>query len=375
MKKPVIFLLIIVLLFILLFFLPNNEIFSNNGENQIIEEDPIYAFDYKQISVNYDANNKETGFAYNDGMFLRDSEELSTDMVKLSINLAVTAYDSNQISDVLAQMGFLEQRFYNYTDYKTTPEEVESVTLFNDNRQTTMADNDFVGYSISNKTIKYNNTDYMVYIVAVRGTPSTAEWFSDFRLSENNDINKENGYHYGFYTAAEEVKKSLKGVLKNDSFDNPENTIILVTGHSRGAAVANIVAGELSTKVEYNDYVKRNHVFGYNFACPYVSTSADTTLTNIYNFNNPGDLIPELPRSKWGYKRYGIDKKFEGTDWENVNQRFKTICNSDPKLLHTTEDVMNLLTALVDEKEDFYKPGNQIIFKTIAYYQAGRARF
>ena len=55
-------------------------------------------------------------------------------------------------------------------------------------------------------------------------------------------------------------------------------------------------------------YIHDDQIFSYNFATPAVSrglTSSDLALTNIYNFNNPGDVVPLLPLDGWGYERYG----------------------------------------------------------------------
>lgn len=140
--------------------------------------------------------------------------------------------------------------------------------------------------------------EYLVYCIPIRGTAANSEWFSDFNLGDNNG-----GNHEGFYKAAKEVMGILDGMFSSDGH-SASNRILWFTGHSRGAAVANILAGEYSS----SGYATSSHVFGYTFACPFVSKNVTEGQSNIYNYNNSGDLIPLLPLASWGYKRYGITK-------------------------------------------------------------------
>ena len=75
--------------------------------------------------------------------------------------------------------------------------------------------------------------------------------FSNFKLTEDNDESKNTGNHYGFYTAASQIEDCLYGILKNSNPCDANHTIVLTTGHSRGAAVANIIAGKLSTESKF----------------------------------------------------------------------------------------------------------------------------
>ena len=381
MKKKVLGMIALIILIITLLLLNINEskatILASNSEKKsnsltILEESPLDAFESKTIKSKYNADNIETGFTYNDGMFLENAGSLSTDIAKISVALAASAYRSYQVTEILADMGFMTQTFVNYTDYKTTPKGVRATTLDYD-RVTTIDDNDFVAFSISNKKITYKGEDYSIYIVPIRGTPETEEWFSDFKLSKDNESSNSNGNHYGFYTAAEQVENALYGRLKNSNQCDAEHTIVLTTGHSRGAAVANIVAGKLSTDSKYSQYVNKKHIFGYTFACPSVSKNADTTLTNIYNYNNPGDLIPELPKNEWGYQRYGITKKldleneFDKEIWDNVGERFFNSFEKNFNALDSTKQLVKIISDLIVNEEDFYSVDNQAFIKILCY--------
>lgn len=104
---------------------------------------------------------------------------------------------------------------------------------------------------------------------------------------------------------------------------NIQNPIVLVTGHSHGAAVANLVAAHLSTCNDVNCCGILNgdgtDVYGYTFATPNtVDTNEEGSVVytgdNIYNIMNNNDAVTFLPRtidfSNWRnsmWKRHGVD--------------------------------------------------------------------
>jgi predicted lipase len=78
-----------------------------------------------------------------------------------------------------------------------------------------------------------------------------------------------------------------------------------VTGHSRGAAIANLYSKYLTDK-----YGVKN-VFAFTFATPRVSKNVSKDSKKIYpnirNYLNEGDFVTELAPESWGYNRYGED--------------------------------------------------------------------
>lgn len=305
---------------------------------------------YSTIHCEYEG--KQTGFTYSNEMFLKNSEELSTDMAKMSVILSACAYHSDSISDVLSAMGFMERSLYNYYD-----------------RTATLEDNDYVAFAIASKNIKYKGQDYKIYVVPIRGTPESAEWFSNFRISEDNDSSKTTGNHYGFYTAANEVRNEISYRANNDGIP-AERTVVLLTGHSRGAAVANIVAGQLSGS-KYSNYLSKEHIFGYTYACPAVSKFADDTLTNIYNFNNPGDMVPLLPLKEWQYKRFGKTIELDTSHWSNIEKRFNDVCGKKFETMDNTNLYHQIIVDISKNEVDFFKFKTQFILNYIAYTMGG----
>jgi len=240
-------------------------------------------------------------FSYSDKMFDIDAQSGEPDpsFAKASVALAMNAYFSETIvTETMNQMGY------------------EIVASRNYGRESSYLDSDFVAFVVGSREINLNGENYIVYCVPVRGTVDH-EWYSDFNLGKN-------GNHAGFYTAAEEVESVLKAVMDTDGYDK-FHRIIWMTGHSRGAAVANIVEGELT---DQKMHAEPEHIFGYNFACPAVSRNSDVTMTdfqNIYNFNNIGDLVPLLPLADWGYESYGQDIFLDSSQIDNVRFRKRQI--------------------------------------------------
>lgn len=247
-------------------------------------------------------------------------------------------------------MGFDKGCIQNYGSYNFVP---------------TYEDNDRVAFTIAYKQINGKN----VFVVPIRGTHGNCEWLSNFNLGTGEN-------HEGFYRAANKVKSALANSFSNIGA-KPENTVVLFTGHSRGAAVANILAGELCTvgiksaDEKTNYVIPKEQVFGYTYACPAVSSAlkpSDTKLTNIYNYINPGDLIPALPLEKWHYKHYGkvINYSTDGDVYYDFQHKFYELCKEKYKGLNTIEGVVDRLGFLIPTVSEYCTSELQLLFKMVA---------
>ena len=242
------------------------------GSASAEEED---APEYTEITGAY--ADGTTGFVYSDDFFLQSSSQLSGDICKIAVALSGAAYDESQIRSMLGneQMGFTVNT-YDYGDR-------------------TLDDNDRVAFAIAGKDLPGGKK---LYFVVIRGTVGL-EWFSNFNM-QGEDLN--GGEHTGFQTAAEKVMSQVSSVILNDGA-SASDRYVLFTGHSRGAAVANIIAAHYTS---VSHLAPADHIFGYTFACPAVNKTV-VAYPNIYNFNNTGDAIPTVPLKDWGFKRFGVD--------------------------------------------------------------------
>lgn len=267
---------------------------------------------------------------YSDEIILKNigATSPSGEISLISVGLAVDAYNQERVQKVLSNLGF--DTLYTSEYYS---------------KQTAHDDNDVVAYSIADKYVKYKNEIYRIMVVPIRGTPESCEWYSDFNIGSGNQ-------HEGFYTAANKVLKKLSEYAFNPT-TNVDHTIIWTMGHSRGAAVSNIVAGEISINNSWSSLTSSDYVFGYTYACPAVSTTADTSLHNIFNYNNGGDVVPAMPLSDWGFKRFGQTIELPTSDYENLCQRFKEETGKDYEVGMTTVAYEQILKNLAETQYDF----------------------
>ena len=176
-----------------------------------------------------------------------------------------------------------------------------------------------------------NNTDCVrtLVVVDIRGSSTNKDWITDFgtQLDPN----------WGSFGAGMEmVLKSLyhgTGDTENCTkcngggceyckgyipFNNISNPIFLVTGHSLGAAVANLLAEHLISCDNTNHCPgsrKIEDIYAYTFATPKtVKNKPGKDYKNIFNILNNNDIVPLIPTNllalNWadnGWTRHGSD--------------------------------------------------------------------
>ncbi len=321
------------------------------GADEISDPMELTKIDYQYKSETA-GSTLSNSFYYSDYMLFEDANEFSEDMAKASVATAVAVYGTNNINSILSQMKYnpVEDKYNNTCSYN-----------YNYNLNLTIDDNDHVAYSVGQKEVKYNGETYIMYCVPVKGTSGNAEWFSNFNLGTGND-------HEGFYKAANEVLDNLYAIFNSDGYD-ANHRIIWLSGHSRGAAVANIIGGKLS---ESGRYASTSNIFAYSFACPSVSKNANTSLNNVYYFNNPGDLIPALPLREWGYKCYGKPMYADMGNWDNVCYQFKRITGVDFASLSSTKEYTDSLSLIVGSAMTYNDPIVKLGVNFVAYVLGGK---
>lgn len=217
------------------------------------------------------------------------------------------------------------------------------IGVFSGSNQSGLRTDDFVGTVGSNctgnseifgNTLNSDNTDCMrtLVVVDIRGSSTTNDWWTDI----GTQLNPKWG---SFGAGMEMVLKSLyhgtgdtenctkcngggcehcKGYIPYNNISNP---IFLVTGHSLGAAVANLVAEHLNSCKDTNHCPgsrAEKDIYAYTFATP--KTENDITKynnkknQNIFNILNNNDIVTFVPtnfsKPNWsdnGWTRYGRD--------------------------------------------------------------------
>lgn len=164
--------------------------------------------------------------------------------------------------------------------------------------------NDQCAFSIASKRIQSAKGLQTLVFVVIRGTPLNAnEWLSNLNIGDTDRMQE--SIHAGFARAASIVHTALISYLLRHRID-PTDAFLFMTGHSRGAAVANM----LSAIVLEDAFFRREHIYTYTFASPNV-TSEDEAGSETYNFIwnivNAEDIVPTVPmnRGKWRFRKYG----------------------------------------------------------------------
>ena len=177
-------------------------------------------------------------------------------------------------------------------------------------------------YTIGAKTVEYNGAERTLLLVAIRGT-NAVEWYSNFDIAESQSDDAV--FAENFLFAAEDVLLGLTEVLKTQ-----RAPLVLVCGHSRGAACANLLALLL------NAQIGADNVMAYTFATPNTFRGEDPGVdcSNIFNLINPGDIVTKMPLEGWGYHRLGTDVLLPGeADAEKkVNEAAGTMLELAPTI-------------------------------------------
>ena len=168
-----------------------------------------------------------------------------------------------------------------------------------------------------NEPIRMDGENCNIVFVIVQGTQAE-EWSSNFESGLNDKV------HKGFDIAANEVFDSLKETMKLLA---NEKTKIIITGHSRGGAVANLVAAKIDEGLGDSVFtdVTKDDVFAYTYATPNVSRAnvKNAKYQNIFNIVNPEDFVTRVMPSEWGYGRYGQTLNLPSSNKNNSQAAYK----------------------------------------------------
>lgn len=180
-------------------------------------------------------------------------------------------------------------------------------------------------------------------IMVIRGTKDE-EWYSNFNIGDSVE-------HAGFSKAADLVMKNSQEYISRHGL-NKADTEVFLTGHSRGAAVANITAARLIDSKAYEN------ISAYTFACPNTTRSgsaADAAYSSIVNIINPQDFICYIPLPKWGYTRYGRTVELPKSDtaanfdqlYSEMEKEYMSLTETQLKdFPHKSKDVENIISYL-----------------------------
>lgn len=258
-------------------------------------------------------------------------------------NTAITWKESSEYNHALATWSmYLSNAAYNPLpddmllnipeSFMTDPTTIESVLTNNnfENIEQYHYDESQINtaaHTIAHKKIINVDGSYKTLItIAVRGTAASIEWLTDIASFLQDQ-------QTGFLGAKNDVLVNLNEYLETYENCFEDERIILVTGHSLGAAVANLVGDALNNSEEWGS----DNVYAYTFATPNVGNQLNSEHFNIFNILNRNDIVTLLPFSLipsaiageylWG--RHGIDIPISMERGEDVptNHKMDTYYN------------------------------------------------
>lgn len=280
---------------------------------------------------------KNISYTMDYSQFFKDNTIYNSKISTISSLMAALVYNGQSLVDFpdeTEENSYVDQllRKHGMKEVRT----FELADMYNDQHITDVV--------FGHHRIKYNGKIKEIIAVVIRGTNSTTEeWSSNFDIGcddifyNNNPIPKNEDWvnienHMGFDIAATRVIKLLNTYLSEvKDLDSSAIKTLWITGHSRGAGIANIVGAELDNKYE---------TFVYTFASPMTTTVSEDEARShntIFNIINKDDIITFMPLGKtedsdnlgWGFLRFGNDKPVSVN--ETCKIQWKCIVGSEYK--------------------------------------------
>ncbi len=225
-----------------------------------------------------------------------------------SADFATAAFGSNEhilagdfsdyskcAEDYLAQCGFTELAV-------NAVEDPAAEDMFN-----RFPSKDSIGVVLGKKQITVwngseNETSTLI-AVGVRGGGYAGEWASNLTIGQS-------GRHLGFDRSAQKVLNTLREYLRAQGVTADDHVKYWIVGYSRGGAVANLAAGDISAAPE-TYFAAKKDIYAYTFECPSAAVDTEdpdgTVFPNIHNLLNRMDAVPRVSPAAFGNARLGVD--------------------------------------------------------------------
>ena len=281
----------------------------------------------------------------------------------------------SRIACVFSEISYIEDVNTNpnnviYRSYKALGIADENMLFHYNINYSDPLGNDQSGVTFAHKTIMSAQGERTLVFCIVRGTPRNAdEWISNVNISDSTHEMQD--FHEGFFIAADQIYKELLDYVDSRGIDRNE-AFYLITGHSRGASVANMLGGIIANSA----LLDTSRVYLYTFGTPNVTTESDCNAEKygfIWNIESVEDLCATLPpnRHGWSYKKYGHTKVlvsnwsadkdvFENDYLPRMNVYFRQMLLRD---FHPFKigpffpvQISRLFVILNPDVNDFYKP-------------------
>ncbi len=250
----------------------------------------------------YDVSGAAYTMDYRD--FFEPADRYSNNLASASLMFANTIYSDSgfryeyngkETEDIVEMMqlhGFTDVVDYKLAEGYTEPGlETAGYT-----------DDDISEVAVGSHQVTYQGTTKTVLGVVIRGTNGTIEeWSSNFDMGDPDTWASQ--YHKGFYVTEERIKSFVDRYV-TARLGAAQDLVYWITGHSRGAALANILSARLIDEGK--------SVFAYTFATPSTTVNgsrSDAKYNSIFNFANTSDFVTYVPLEQWDFGRFGNTKE------------------------------------------------------------------
>ena len=310
--------------------------------------------------------------AWDDDWFFQDPTAYNHDLAHTCAVLSAVAnaesayYQQGSTSPAYAEHAFADLGFeeVSTTSYRYRSEVLDEVLSVLDGT-------DVVAYTLATKHVRSSETgkEKLLTVVVVRGSYGS-EWLSNAKIEDASDKGGD-GDHLGFTLAAEEIVADLEERARTEE-PGVERTY-LFCGHSRGAAVATLLAsyadGAMGPSGTRADAIaSADSVCAYGLATPNCTSATDARTArydNIFNVLNPSDVVTMLPPAAWGYGRYGRDIWLPQTGDDALSDAMRASyeasmgveCPVRAEDRALAEGLVEDVTAAVGSLEELFSPG------------------
>lgn len=247
--------------------------------------DVVWKIDYQKLigkNTDYTYGDTETttvpykngtvDISFKQSWFSDNSLNYNHSLAQLSSQFVMLGYNESSLKNALSTIGM------------------------NDISYDAVADVDMVDCFIANRPITVDGEEYTLIFTGFIGT-NTVQWYSNFDPGSGST-------HQSFNAAKNYVHGKLEDYIETLGIDKSK-TKILVCGHSRGAATANLVSAQL---IKDETLALKENIYTYTFATPKSTTLSEKTNSEykrIFNIVNPEDFVTKVIPAQWDYGRYG----------------------------------------------------------------------
>ncbi len=291
------------------------------------------------VSTNFTilGNKGSIDFDYDLSLFNNSAKDYNHELCRLACKFVTVGYD-----DLTEDESAEAVSGYPWTQYglKKVLDEIG----FTHQEIQPKADRDEVSYFIASKDVELESGKFNLVVAAFIGSYKKT-WFSNFDpYGVDRVCNGGKGYagddekgiiHLGFADARDYVFGKIKSFIERNKSEYPIK--ILITGHSRGAATANLLGAKVLSAGGFGDGIEidTENTYIYGFATPnYADVKKvdikDERFKQIYNIVSPEDFVTEVLPKGCGFGKYGTVYSLLGQDNSSLSDYAQEKTNVQP---------------------------------------------